>query len=296
MDMDLDMVMVMALRLLGPLALAALVAHLILRQAERRGLQAPLLRPRERRSEERPADLEPSPWRYRRGLVLLLLSGVLFFGVLYPLGTIGLEQEVDLESLSTPQLFVTHALLLAGLAGWYWLGFAGLTRQPGAGWRDQLGLRAENLRHELGIGVLAGIAGWLGAVAIMMVLALVLLALGGGSLVPEEPPVLVAWIAGLPVWVRLLISLSAGVVEEVFFRGFLQPRVGVLLSTILFTTAHLTYEQPLMLVAIVFLSMLFAWLVRWRQSLYSAMTAHAVFDALQLLVVIPLVLRLAGQG
>jgi membrane protease YdiL (CAAX protease family) len=81
------------------------------------------------------------------------------------------------------------------------------------------------------------------------------------------------------------------VVEEAFFRGFLQPRAGIALSTGLFVLAHAGYEQPLMLVGITLLSLLFAFLVRWRQNIWPAVVAHAVFDAVQLLIVVPTALE-----
>lgn len=96
--------------------------------------------------------------------------------------------------------------------------------------------------------------------------------------------------------VRLALSLSAGVVEETFFRGFLQPRVGIATSTILFVLAHMSYEQPFMLLGVSFLSILFAMLVRWRQNIWAAMTAHAVFDAIQLLFVIPNAMEMFQQA
>jgi membrane protease YdiL (CAAX protease family) len=107
---------------------------------------------------------------------------------------------------------------------------------------------------------------------------------------------MVPWIAGLPLLLRLAVSVSAGAVEEGFFRGFLQPRVGVFLSTLFFALAHLSYEQPLMLVGITLLSLLFAALVRWRQNVLAAAAAHFAFDAIQLLVVIPFALRLLEEG
>ena len=103
---------------------------------------------------------------------------------------------------------------------------------------------------------------------------------------------MVTWIGGLALWTRVTVSLSAGFFEEAFFRGFLQPRVGVAVSTVFFAMAHLTYEQPFMLVGITILSLLFAWLVSWRQSVWAAVAAHAVFDLTQLVVVIPIVARL----
>jgi membrane protease YdiL (CAAX protease family) len=82
------------------------------------------------------------------------------------------------------------------------------------------------------------------------------------------------------------------VVEEWFFRGFLQPRAGILLSTSLFVLAHFAYGQPFMLVGITILSLIYALLVRWRQNIWPAMAAHALFDGVQLLVVIPGFLKL----
>ena len=103
---------------------------------------------------------------------------------------------------------------------------------------------------------------------------------------------MVTWIAALPVLVRMSISLSAGIVEEGFFRGFLQPRVGILASTALFVLAHFSYGQPFMLVGIAILSLIYALLVRWRQNIWPAIAAHTLFDGVQLLVVIPGVLKL----
>ena len=50
------------------------------------------------------------------------------------------------------------------------------------------------------------------------------------------------------VAVVLIVGL-ASFAEELFFRGFLQPRVGIPFSTALFVLAHLSYEQPFMLLA-----------------------------------------------
>ena len=46
-----------------------------------------------------------------------------------------------------------------------------------------------------------------------------------------------------------------------------------------------------MLVGITVLSLLFAFLVRWRRSVLAAIVAHAAFDLIQLLIVVPLVLK-----
>jgi membrane protease YdiL (CAAX protease family) len=116
-------------------------------------------------------------------------------------------------------------------------------------------------------------------------------ALGGDGLLPKRPPEAVVWLAGQSLLLRAGLALSAGVVEEIFFRGLLQPRIGLLASTGLFALAHLSYGQPFMLVGVTLLSLLYGLLVRWRQSVWAAIAAHTLFDLVQLLVVIPSVLE-----
>ena len=128
----------------------------------------------------------------------------------------------------------------------------------------------------------------LGAVA---VLAVVLTLTGLEGWLPEGPPGLVTFIAAQPFWIRLAGSLSAGLVEETFFRGFLQPRIGILASSLLFVLAHWTYGEPFMLVGVALLSLTYALLTRWRGSVWAAAAAHAVFDGVQLLVLVPLAMQ-----
>ena len=161
---------------------------------------------------------------------------------------------------------------------------------------EQLGLRTPDVPHELGLGVVVGVGSWFAVLLAAVVLALVLYLLGAEKAAPQKPPELVVWIAGLPLVIRILAALSAGVVEETFFRGFLQPRIGLWLSTAFFVLGHLAYGQPLLLVGIAVLSLIYGTLVRLRQNIWPAIAAHALFDGVQLLVVIPTTLKLLGKG
>ena len=120
--------------------------------------------------------------------------------------------------------------------------------------------------------------------------------MGGADLLPSGIPPLVGYVARQPWALRLGISLSAGLVEEGFFRGFLQPRLGLALTTLLFVLAHAGYGQPLQLVAVGLLSIVYGLLTRWRGNIWAAATAHALFDAVQLLVVIPAALEAIPGG
>jgi membrane protease YdiL (CAAX protease family) len=267
------------------------------------------------------------PWR--RALADLTVALLLAVAVFSPLGSLGMKPKAeDLSQISTPQLFLLHVLMVITMGVWFLLGFAGegaraapppepamplhwpelvdpagepaavppppppvpLGRQLMA----QFGYLAPSIPREIGLGVALGIGAWVAVILALMVIAGAALALGGESVVPKSPPALIPLIAGLPAWVRFLVSLSAGVVEESFFRGFLQPRVGILASTGFFVLAHLSYGQPFMLVGIALLSLIYAFLVKWRQNVWPAMAAHALFDGVQLLVVVPAALRMLG--
>jgi membrane protease YdiL (CAAX protease family) len=233
---------------------------------------------------------------WRRAAALAMLAAFLWFGALQPLLQYGQPQvPFDPKNIWLPALFSVHAVLAAVVVSWWLLGYSGV-RAAGdsASFRRQFGLTAVAVRRELGLGILVGLSTWSLVVILLLVFVGGLVLLGGEDVVPSQPPPMIPFLVGLPIWFRATVALSAGVFEELFFRGFLQPRVGVLASTALFALAHLGYGQPLMLVGITLLSLLYAVLVRWRQSIWAAIAAHAVFDAVQMLLVIPAALDLLG--
>jgi membrane protease YdiL (CAAX protease family) len=206
----------------------------------------------------------------------------------------------DFASMGRLELFTLQGLLLAVVVAWHALGFRGLSwpgRAEGAArpeshsFARQFGLATPRPWSELGLGVLLGLATWVLVLVGVLVIYLSIAAIFGDDAIPQKPPDAIPFLATLPFLWRLALALSAGFFEELFFRGFLQPRVGILASTALFAAAHLGYGQPFMLVGITILSLLYAGIVRWRQSIWAAVAAHATFDAVQILIVIPSLLK-----
>ena len=244
----------------------------------------------------------------RRAAATALLSIALYFGVFAALGALGQGGGTPFTGIPDWQLFALQILFAATVAGWFALGFAGAPAAPvtgaaeaareglGARFAGQLGFATPRVGREVGLGFVAGISAWVIVLAGVLLVFLTLAAVFGDEILPQAPPAVIPWIAGRPVLLRLAIALSAGVVEETFFRGLLQPRIGIAASTVLFAMAHLSYDQPLMLVGITFLSLFYGALVKWRQSLWAAIVAHFLFDAIQLLIVIPAVLKLVYAG
>jgi hypothetical protein len=82
------------------------------------------------------------------------------------------------------------------------------------------------------------------------------------------------------------IAIAAGVCEELLFRGALQPRVGVLLSSVVWASYHLQYlcnglPSPAN-IYLVLLGLLFGGLRKWG-GLWPAILAHTVYDGIILL-------------
>ena len=275
-----------ALRTIGPAAAALAAALLFDRMTRRRGLDPPGFR-------------EPA----RRIAAMALVAFCFYIGIFAALGSLGRQVEVDLSQLRSWQLFALHGLFVLTLAGWWVSGFVATSPTAAGGsspgWTrlaEQLGLRVSNVRREVAVGVVAGFGAWLAVICGVLAFALLVKALAGEEMLPQAPPAIIPWIAGRAILLRLAIAASAGIVEELFFRGFLQPRIGIGLSTLFFALAHLSYEQPIMLVGVTLLSLLYGGLTRWRQNIWPAVVAHFLFDAIQLLVVIPAVLELWRPG
>ena len=275
------------LRTIVPLVLAVALALFLDRTMARRGLLPP--RFVDPPPPDGALDLAPrsSSARLRRALGSAVVAFILWGAAFAPLTALG-EAPPDPADLTIPHLFLLHGLMVAALVTWYGLGY--LPRLGGPGWRVAFSLTG-SARHELALGTAVGLAIWLSVLLVLLLLAGLVSFLGGAEALPQQPPALVLWIGALPIGARAAIALSAGLVEEVFFRAFLQPRVGIVVSTVLFALAHLGYGQPFMLVGVTLLSLLYADLMRRRGSVWAPVAAHAVFDLVQLLVVVPLVAK-----
>ncbi len=103
------------------------------------------------------------------------------------------------------------------------------------------------------------------------------------------------WMAQLPVAYKLTVIAAAMTIEEVFFRAFLQRRLGLWLSSLLFAIAHFSYGLPYLVVAVLTISLIIGTLFRRTGNLVPCIIAHGVFDAIQLLIILPIAVQLSGS-
>ena len=194
----------------------------------------------------------------RRGLAFALVAGIFWIGIFGALGAKPDAVATDYSQVSMGRLFLLHILLVAVMVFWYLLGFSGFRTADGAmGFAAQFGLRSARPGREAGLGLAVGLCTWSALILCILLIALVVAAIAGQDSLPQRPPAAILWIAGLPFLIRIGLAATAGVVEEAFFRGFLQPRIGIWLSTLFFALAHLSYGQPFLLVGVALLSLLY---------------------------------------
>ncbi|MEO8382251.1 MAG: type II CAAX endopeptidase family protein [Acidobacteriota bacterium] len=183
-------------------------------------------------------------------------------------------------------LFSMHAILITFLVGW-WL-FSG--RPP---LREFLNIRHERPTEVVAIGISFGVGGWVITIITALLVALLLRAAGLMDN-PPQPPAVIGWMANLAWWKKALIVLSAMTVEEFFFRSFLQKRIGLVASTLLFALAHFSYGNPLLLIGVTVISIIIGVAFYRTKNVLPGVIAHGVFDAIQLFVIVPVAVKMMG--
>jgi membrane protease YdiL (CAAX protease family) len=224
----------------------------------------------------------PTPHRRRAALGLLVVQ--LALTVLAP--AIAGGRPVDPGRVRFSQLFASQGLLALFLLLW-WL----LSDRPA--WASFLRLRSENPLGELGNGICLGVIGW--GLTLLVGVAIAIAARVASVPTPEAVPPLVAWIAGLSVPQKLLVVASAMTLEEFYFRAFLQGRLGAVSASIFFLLAHTGYGEPFFFVGLLAITAVLAAAFRRTGSTLAPIAAHGTFNAIQLFVVLPAVLKLVGS-
>ncbi len=216
------------------------------------------------------------------GVFLFMLTFLIVGSSLHP------PTSKDLARVPFYSLFTLHAILLLFLIGW-WL----LTRRPPV---DRfLNIPRERVGEAVMTGFAVGVGGWMVTIVLALAVALILSAAGVIPKNPQPSP-MIGWMAALPLWKKGTIVFSAMTVEEAFFRGWLQKRVGLIVSTLLFSLAHSGLGQPLLLIGVAIISLIIGFTFYRTKNLIPGVIAHGIFDAVQLFVIIPVVFKMTGLG
>ncbi len=207
----------------------------------------------------------------------LMLAGYLVGNTFLTLGQGGLEELVDSAiSVSIWQIIGQQMLFaLAGLLGVGWL-----IRRHRKEIFHRLGLERPTLNQLL---VAAGITGFLVVVQIMAGAAAFLLEPDQFNDISNLNDVLLGEIDS-PIE-AILLAAATGLGEEILFRGALQPVLGLPLTTILFTLAHIQYGFSLITLFLLFLATVLC-LVRKYSNTTTAILIHASYNFTLLIMAI----------
>lgn len=225
----------------------------------------------------------------RRAAAITLLGVILLLTVVVPFAGGMAGGQPSTKDLTLVTLFGVHFLLALFLLSYYALS----GRRPIS---EFLRLRSRRPVADFSSGVLIGFAGWfLTIVVLLLVVASWILLRRQGLEVPaREISPTILWLVSQPLWIRIAIVVSAMIVEELFFRSFLQTRVGPVAATLMFTAAHGVYGQPLVLLGILVISLVLSATFALYGNVLPCIAAHGTFDAIQMFVLIPLAVKPMG--
>lgn len=207
--------------------------------------------------------------------VALSLSMLLLIQTIITLG-VGLGNMADLMSQTESQndniipLLWAQQILTALLA---FVGVGWLTRRSWGESCKRLALVVPSGREWLiGIGV--------GLLMVPIILLLETLTSSFGLMADEDVARLTEQLLGslflTPLGI-LTLGLSAGLGEETLFRGAIQPRFGLILTSLLFAVVHSNYGISLSTLIVLLLGLVLGWL-RLRYNTSTAILAHAVYN------------------
>lgn len=140
----------------------------------------------------------------------------------------------------------------------------------------ELGVRQEGWARAAGVG--AGIA----LLFIVLIALVSALAMSLDLPIPDNERALEIARSVTPLG-ALGIAVVSSVSEEVFFRGFLQPRIGLVAQAVVFSLVHLSYGNVLELVVTFALGLAFGVAYKRTGSLVAPVAAHFLFNLVMLL-------------
>lgn len=207
---------------------------------------------------------------------MLLLAGV-------PSFIVGLEGIGDPTTVTTDVGVLALLAAVASAAGLAVMAVYLL-------WRDGRLASSGFARRDPAFVAGYGALGWVACFLTLLLLAFVATAVyaaAGGDLeaLGEGNEDVVALTAGSLV-VAAVLSLTAGVTEEIVFRAYAITRLeelgwrraALVVPGAVFTLLHL-YQGVLAVLFIGGITAVLTWLYRWRRSVWPVMVAHALYDA-----------------
>lgn len=226
-----------------------------------------------------PTGHETVPWTPRDiGIALILPLLLLALNVGSSLAT-----DVDPDELTESDYIVSYGFSFLLQAAFLGVAYNFSIRKYGGSWRSLGFVWPSDLQWWFPLAVLGG------ALLVLWTYVVILLALGveGESSVTEG-----TYDYAIPIIMLGVVSvLVAPLVEEVFFRGFLNQGIarrwgvpaGIAGSAIFFGMVHISTPESLIAIPVItVIGAIFAWGFVRSGSIYPSIIAHAMFNSIQI--------------
>lgn len=248
---------------------------------------------RQREIKSAPAPDKPAliaPW-WHTLLITALILGNAFLGS----SKVGAVHGSGSRILLYGSTFITQSVLI--LLVWFGIHLRGVRM------RDLIGGRWETVEaFLLDVGIALGF--WFVAIILLAGLRVALGTIDLHNIQKSVDDTLrilgpLAPHSNLEAGLFVLLSVSAGLFEEIIFRGYLQRQfgalgrnalVGIVASAAIFGLGH-AYQGPRMMIVIGFFGSFFGILAHFRKSLRPGMMAHAFQDSIAGITLFRLVVR-----
>ncbi|MFH0987177.1 MAG: CPBP family intramembrane glutamic endopeptidase [Candidatus Micrarchaeota archaeon] len=134
-----------------------------------------------------------------------------------------------------------------------------------------------NFFKEFSYGLMFGA----GMVVLSFAIMLAFVAAGGGA----DASAVSNIISQINFMEVLIVVIIGSIVEELFFRGYLQTKTNILFSSFIFAYYHIIYGSFSEIMVAFVMGMMLGYLFRMRKDLIAPITAHLFFNLVNLAIV-----------
>jgi len=89
-------------------------------------------------------------------------------------------------------------------------------------------------------------------------------------------------ISGLPTYILLFAVILAPFSEELFFRGLLVPRIGILGSSALFALSHITYGSIAEIAGVLAVGIILGAVFKYSKSITPCILVHLIYNGISI--------------
>ncbi|MCL4373457.1 MAG: CPBP family intramembrane metalloprotease [Candidatus Marsarchaeota archaeon] len=93
-------------------------------------------------------------------------------------------------------------------------------------------------------------------------------------------------LSGMPLYLLLFSFIIAPIDEEILFRGFLVPRIGIIASALIFALLHFSYASISEVAAAFVFGILAGYVFKRTGSLYASITGHMLVNMLTIVTIL----------